>query len=192
MKKKVNYGILRDILAKCEGKIVRIGSSTGYYVCGKWSEDLEKDLATIEDRMKNQRRNSVAKMKDELAYARKNLPKLKKELGAFGDVANINTRFKTLEEKTSFAELMKRVNMYKAKIETYPSKIRDGERYLKNYTPFLDREVVDIYKSAIKPGEVSILVSGGESGPFWDCEEFNRWKTTGIISSESNHMGVKV
>ena len=83
-----------------------------------------------------------------------------------------------------YDELVKKINNAKARIEVYPGKIRDGLRYLKNYTPFMEREVRDVYGSDISKGETSIIVSGREAGPFWDCEEFNIWKNSGVVISD--------
>ena len=81
-------------------------------------------------------------------------------------------------------ELKKRIGNAKGTIEVYPGKIRDYKRYLATYTPFLDREVMEIYSSEIHPGEFSIIVKGREAGPFWDCAEFRRWKRTGILNRD--------
>lgn len=83
-----------------------------------------------------------------------------------------------------YDELVKKINNAKARIEVYPGKIRDGLRYLKDYTPFMEREVRDVYGSDISKGETSIIVNGREAGPFWDCEEFNIWKNSGVVISD--------
>ena len=91
---------------------------------------------------------------------------------------------KSIVAGSKYDELVKKINNAKARIEVYPGKIRDGLRYLKNYTPFMERDVRDIYGSDIRKGETSIIVNGREAGPFWDCEEFNIWKNSGVVISD--------
>lgn len=91
---------------------------------------------------------------------------------------------KSIVAGSKYDELVKKINNAKARIEVYPGKIRDGLRYLSNYTPFMEREVRDVYGSDISKGETSIIVNGRETGPFWDCEEFNIWKNSGVVVSD--------
>lgn len=91
---------------------------------------------------------------------------------------------KSIVASSKYDELVKKINNAKARIEVYPGKIRDGLRYLKDYTPFMERDVKDIYGSDISKGETSIIVNGREAGPFWDCEEFNIWKNSGVVVSD--------
>lgn len=91
---------------------------------------------------------------------------------------------KSIVAGSKYDELVKKINNAKARIEVYPGKIRDGLRYLKDYTPFMERDVRDIYGSDISKGETSIIVNGREAGPFWDCEEFNIWKNSGVVISD--------
>lgn len=91
---------------------------------------------------------------------------------------------KSIVAGSKYDELVKKINNAKARIEVYPGNIRDGLRYLSNYTPFMERDVRDIYGSDIHKGETSIIVNGREAGPFWDCEEFNIWKNSGVVISD--------
>jgi hypothetical protein len=267
---------LADTLPEYEGKVVRIGTDgSAYYVCGKWSETLQSDLEWWETEKKRLKADMIEKMKVALAEARKNLPKMKKELTkleieaaeakkmedefinragyleairnkridflpgiinqyldnqkamlennikdfsskekskarrdflkfAKGRRTRFNVRLRkyinyinrqmaldtkklgVLSTNTETARnkvdnLNKRIGNAKGRIEAYPGKIRDYKRYLANYTPFMDRSVMEVYSSEIHPGETTIIIKGREAGPFWDCEEFNRWKKTGTL-----------
>ena len=74
----------------------------------------------------------------------------------------------------------------------YPGKIKRDKNYLRDYVPFIKREVFDIFPSQIKPGETSIIFTGIETGEFWDCDEFRKWKKTGkLIGEEGDENGIE-
>lgn len=89
-----------------------------------------------------------------------------------------------IKAKNVYDKLKKSADLAKSKVEGYPGRIRRLQKYLKNYTPFRDRPVIEIYNSTIKPGETSILIKGGEPGFFWDCREFDEWRRTGRFPNE--------
>lgn len=72
----------------------------------------------------------------------------------------------------------------KAKLETWPAKIRSGKKYLANYKAFIDRPLVEKYTGPVHKDETSFIIRGAEAGYFWDVEEFEYWKDTGLFPSE--------
>lgn len=98
--------------------------------------------------------------------------------------AELEAELKEIKDKATKAQ--RAYGLAKGKLETYPTKIRSTEKYLANYTAFIDRPVVDLYASDIKPGETSIIIRGGEAGIFWDVEEFDRWRTTGRFPNNND------
>lgn len=59
---------------------------------------------------------------------------------------------------------------YKRKLEWFKKVINEGEEYLKNFTPFSERRVIDIYRR-FGDGYV-VLFDGTEVGSYWLRNEF--------------------
>ena len=84
--------------------------------------------------------------------------------------------------------LKKRISTNTAKLQTYPSKIRAGRKYIEKYTPMMKRDVMEVYPG-INKNETSIIVRGGEMGSFWDCDEFNKWRKFGVFPGSESDGG---
>lgn len=76
-------------------------------------------------------------------------------------------------------DLKKQENCAKSLYQTVqeiPEKADRWEAMVRDFVPFLDREVIEIYTSKLRPEETSILISGKEMGYFWDTIEFRKWR----------------
>ena len=46
---------------------------------------------------------------------------------------------------------------------------------IENFKPFLDRKVIEVYKSIVDKSVTIIRFSGFEQGAFWDKEEYDQF-----------------
>lgn len=60
----------------------------------------------------------------------------------------------------------------KQEFEKLEERKEELEFYIKNYKPWLDREVKETYLSFLDPKETIILFDGIEKGKYWDREEY--------------------
>lgn len=68
------------------------------------------------------------------------------------------------------------------KSTTWEHKARKYEEMLKNWVTYLDREIIDEYKSALNDDVSIIICNGTERGAFWLISEFKAaydWMTEG-------------
>lgn len=107
-------------------------------------------------------------------------------------VDNIDKRIKEQENALIQAEKkLKSAQQIKRHAEqviyNYPSKIRARKKYLKDYKPMLDREVLEIYPG-LDRSQTSIIIRGTEIGKFWDIEEYDKWKKSGKFYREDSDV----
>lgn len=151
----------------------------------------EEEIGNLSGRAKEGARRSFA------TWARKRKNKFNKRLRSWEKAIDLRSAYYSLmldKVKEKEDEVDKALQAYQkakqavdnanGKLEAYPAKIRSYTRYLERYIPFMDREVIEQYPSIIHRDEFSLILSGREAGAFWDCEEYDCWKTLGITPKE--------
>lgn len=164
---------------------------------------LDKQRMINEERIGNlSGRGRAGARKTFEAYARRRRKQWETRVKAYTEYLNradaadielmndIQNNEKVVEDMQMQIQLLKkRISNNTAKIQTYPSKIRAGRKYIERYTPMMQRDVMEVYRSDIKPMETSIIIYGNERGPFWDCEEFDAWRQSGIFPADGPDGG---
>lgn len=141
---------LREVLKNYEGQWCYIGAATSFLWIGKVEGDYEADI----DKYSKWEYNNMARLIDRSAN-------------------EVQRYKKDLDVTTNAEEMEFLIN----KIENGIAYLKKRTPYFANWTPFLDREVTEVYdRTVVEPLGKIISIVGTEDGNCWDIEEFNKKK----------------
>lgn len=164
---------LREALL--EKKRVKVGSGTAFVYCGPVDlKRIEKhsadELAILKNKLKEATDfvNNYPQWKDPFIMNTV-IKLLRRQLNAIkhGNDVPIKTAMQVLNEagKTAEEEAAKRLERNVRQIDALTEKIT-------KWVGFLDREVLECYKSIVDPDVDIIIFDGTEEGDYWDEEEY--------------------
>ena len=164
---------LGEIIKDYEGKKVKIGSLSGFFFCGRVTEDFSSKLNELSSKIYAALGERIATYKKHLSYNEKLLSEyrmslrdkkrqLKKWEGNKNHEEILSDRIARLEE--SIAAKKKYSRTLKGVISACTEK-------LGAFSPLTDREVREIYSSILHKDVTIILVEGEEVGKYWDIDE---------------------
>lgn len=170
---------LREEITKHMGEKVKIGAASSFVYCDyvneetldtieKYGEKSHKDYKRFyrETNSTYKRYDEIRDKKEaaiiDLWLHRKNLRKSQIPLNY--------KRFMFLETMQELKKSLKKDR--KQDFEKLENRKEELESFVKNYTPWLDREVKETYLSFLDPEETIIIFDGIEIGKYWDREEY--------------------
>lgn len=163
---------LREYLIKNVGKRVKIGAYRGSSFLYA-DEITDKTLDTIQIISDKQYKKII----DNLERLRAK----KAELEAFGDMASQIEEWKT---KFNVAGEMREIirmysDKYKSSSRQTSEQLRRAESIVKIWEPYLDRQIMEKYKSINEYQTMIVLITGIETGNCWTIKEYRQSKEGG-------------
>ena len=162
---------VREALEQYKGVTIKLGSGNGFVYCAPCDENTPK---TIEDMSKKEVKKLKARARNELRKKCEALnsftEKWDGELRARLDRHDLNTKYKADYTATEEDIRTKWHDDRQAEYEKLIAAIEDYKTWIEELTPYLTREVEEVYKSL--RGETVIIFHGRESGKYWTIEEY--------------------
>lgn len=137
-------------------ELLHIGSQSGFFFIGTKSE-FEKDCAGIEEYYKDLFKRSQASAQSKLVDAQA-------------------LAIKTSKQGTDWRGYAHKLEAYGARLREALDVYEDASRKVNEFTPFLDREVYDVYVNISIDGGKDIILYGDEVGKYWLKNEYNNKK----------------
>lgn len=161
--------LLKEQLKLLEGENVKLGSGTSFIYCGVFGNNIEKivEKLSVEEHKRLQNLKS-RHTKYLLNFDRIWNARIKMKIKSFKKEKETNKKIKTTVEEYE-EELIIRREKEKIKVE---KNLEEVTNQLKVFTPFLEREVIDVYESIIDPEVKIVIFEGQEVGDYWDEEEY--------------------
>lgn len=172
---------VRYALIKHQGEIIKIGADNGFVYCGKCDENILDVIEQIGKEKHEELKRGMAKVNHRL----NNFETIWRNRKEYVITLWFGKRYKKNKVKlkdnylrqTTLEDLERELENDKQKqfvtLMNYKNKVGD---FLKEYKPFLDREVLDIYPSTDCYENVDYIIKfeGIEKGEYWTCEEYER------------------
>ena len=162
---------LRQELKLLKGKNIKVGSANGFIYCDICNKDIENIIENISVEYYNNllyfknktieyytNFNSIWKTKID-----NKIKKLKKRCEIDNQV-NYNNELKELKKQLDLAKKDDYTNTKK--------RIEYLKRRIKEFTPFLSREVLEVYDSTYDDGTKIVIFKGEENGAYWNRGEY--------------------
>ena len=163
---------VREYLIKNVGKRVKIGAYRGSSFLYA-DEITDKTLDTIQMMSDKQYKKII----DNLERLRAK----KAELEAFGDMASQIEEWKP--KFTAAGEMREIIRIcsdkYKSSSRQTSEQLRRAESIVKIWEPYLDRQIMEKYKSINEYQTMIVLITGIETGNFWTIKEYRQSKEGG-------------
>lgn len=156
---------LREVLVKAEGDYnVKIGTKggSGFLWCGHIAL-LQDDMSELETRVRDMYKGRIKKAKGHLNT-------LLRDGYSVGRYASTN--YKKTGEFGTAEGYLESIKTYFADLEKAEQKLKRAEKNLAELVPMADRELIEAYRSTHEADTAIVIVSGNETGPAWDLEEF--------------------
>ena len=158
---------LKNTLKDLKGCNIKIGSNTSFFYCGKVDKNIETTLTKISEKYQKWYENALAKAREKY-----------NSLDSTYDmkIAKANEKYKRSKKKRKVAidKLLKQKEKDK---DLLPKKIGSLFHYLRNWKPFLERDVlyvVDSIDMEEKPNTYVIKITGLENGKYWFTKEYEK------------------
>ena len=187
--------ILRDILPDFEGYDIKVGFGSSFVYCDTYTdktvpeiefqseselERMKTRLSTLESQMHLVQKNGFDK------YAQKKYIAECARVDNYNfDPKNVDRAKKKYPDESLFYEKLR------VKYGNLKSNIRSLRRRIKEFVPFMDREIEEIYDSCCEP-QTKILVgkkNGYVDGDFWDSQEYRDRDANGRVKAKYKAMG---
>lgn len=136
---------LSDVIDKLpDDEVIYIGSDTGFFFAGSKTE-YYRDIDQISQ---DYLQTAHKKLKEHLKRIKKLNEDLRKPVVDFAQTKTIQGKIRTAVEKAQY-----------------------NEKYISEFEPIPDRNVLEIYKRLQGDG-ICIIVAGDENGKYWSAEEY--------------------
>ena len=132
------------------------------YLHNSHNEEIKKEVnkRIKEVRLKLKEENKKLSKEEKASLKEELTPIVEKEF-----VEIYNAKLEKLMEKIRLRKIASKEEALKT-IEVYTEKI-------KNFIPYLEREVLDVYDSIVQENTKIINITGDENSNYWDREEYN-------------------
>lgn len=165
MEKKIT---LKERIENLEsGEILHIGSGSGFFFIGSKTK-AKKDIPGISNRFIRTARNKLKALSRELeAMEEQGCPHV--EIQLFG--------YKSKKADLLITQNTKEINsQLKTKYDVHLNDTRQSfkntNRYVENFVPVMEREIIEEYPRLSEDGIV-VIVKGGEAGAYWYKKEYD-------------------
>lgn len=170
--------ILREFLEKNVGKRVKIGAQRGSSFI--FADEIKKNtidiIQDLSDRQYEKITNNLTRLQDKNA-----------ELEAFAEEAE---RLAEWGEKFNVSRDMRdATKLYTAKYKgiarTTKDQLRRANSVVSIWEPYLDRQIMEKYKSYKEYQTMIVMVTGIETGAYWTIKEYRQSKEGGREDGKS-------
>lgn len=174
---------LKDLLKKYKNKQVKLGSKTAFVYCEIVNGDIIDNLLFLSDKelekLHELRAKYIKHMETfELYWSIRIQNKIDNFIQEMKEVClNKNKKFRLSDYKKPIELLSKKLE--DAKEDDFKTTQRNLNQYtkrIKEFTPFAEREVLEVYDSIYDKDTIIIKFEGEDEGDFWFRKEFvNVW-----------------
>ena len=175
---KKNFGnvTLDEILDRYTGRIAKVGTGSSFLYCDTVNDKTRSVFDSYSSSIIEAKENELK----ELTRKLNNFPK---------EWKTIEAKHRTILEARCRQEVPSKAQALRASFGPRMEKLRDETKNkwekkrdrlkadIGNYTPILNRHVVDVYRSLTEPDiknptGVIIIIEGNESGQYWSSDEY--------------------
>lgn len=171
---------LKEQLDLIKGKDVKIGFRVSFIYCEINDDNIENVLNELSENEFKKNKNELKKAKNYLnnfdMFWKNKICNAKKKFikdNPYADRKQIKTFLNKLEEN-------KKIDLQKSQ-----DRVLNLSSIIKNWIPFINREVLEVYNSIVDKETIIIHCEGQEFGAFWDKEEYQKVLKGEIIEDEN-------
>ena len=161
---------VKKILQEYKGQEIKLGAKTSFVFCGKVGDDIESIIDMISNiyfKSLVDYKNWLEEYLDPINFEYKWAERINKAI----ELEKKKEGKKRTKEEIIKYWLKKKNNAY----VYYSKRLPATNKRIENFTPFLERKVIEVYKSIVDKSVTIIRFSGFEQGAFWDKEEYDQF-----------------
>lgn len=150
----------------------------------RWEKNIKRRVEYLEKKQKNK---LAAKIKNETNNYKRLCKKEKIEidLDKIEEIKDTTTKEYEKNFAEEMQELLKKAQEDKAEdFRVSSNRLENYTLYKKEFIPFVEREVIEVYPSIVEDNTFIIRFTGHEQGRFWDKDEYDKFMRGEEISDE--------
>lgn len=156
---------VREILKEYKGKDIKLGANS-FVFCDVVSDDIENIINEISN-------NYYQNMLKNKSWLEEYLEPTNFDRRWANNYKMVCKQYKDIRTKKEIKEhwLKKKNHAF----VYYSKRLKGLNKRIENFTPFLERKVIEVYQSILDKNVTIIRFSGVDQGAFWNKEEYQQF-----------------